>query len=197
MIAAMTSATSIVALFGLGNPGLAYRKNRHNAGFLFLDHLTRHVRIPAQARKRRCHSILVPARLFDRDVLLVKPQTYMNLSGQAYRQVLDAYHLTPAQTLVIHDDLALPFGRARVRPRGSAGGHRGMDSIIRHAGTSEIPRFRLGIGAPPETVPAADYVLADFSPSEMILLTVIFGTVYNALEILMQDGIDKAMSSFN
>jgi len=186
-----------LALFGLGNPGLAYRKTRHNVGFLFLDYLVRKKKIPVIARKKKYKAKIRNVHLFNRDVHLIKPQTYMNRSGIAFNLILTAWHLTPQQTLVIYDDLDLPFGTFRIRKKGSSGGHRGMASIIQQAGTEDIPRIRIGIGGTTEYDNAAEYVLQPFTKEDFKVLTDLFSIVYEALESIFQYGIETAMSNYN
>jgi len=186
------------AIFGLGNPGLAYRETRHNAGFLFLDYLIRRRQVPVRSRKRRYQAVIEQAHLFGRDVHLIKPQTYMNLSGVAYQDVLAAWHLSPGQTMVVYDDLDLPQGHFRIRTRGSAGGHRGMSSIIQQAGTHEIPRIRIGIRPEDDDYgDAAEYVLQPMTASERRILGELFERMYDALELIFRSGYEKAMATYN
>lgn len=185
---------SVLAIFGLGNPGLGYRYTRHNAGFLFLDYLVRREDVTVLAGKRKYDSRLERVHLFGRTVHLIKPQTFMNLSGEAFTQVLDAYHLTPRQTMVIYDDLDLPFGTFRIRARGSSGGHRGMESIIRMAGTSDIPRLRIGITGEAGYDDAVEYVLGEFTNEERQTLPRLFSLMGQALESVLVEGVDAAMT---
>ena len=190
-------ADSIRIVFGLGNPGLAYRDNRHNSGFLFLDHLLSRDGTRLVRRERGCRSVLEWVELWERSVLLVRPQTFMNLSGEAYVQVLDREAASPRQSLVVYDDLDLLPGSFRIRERGSAGGHRGMASIIERAGTTEIPRLRLGIGRADRSGDAVGYVLADFSPEERALLSGVFDRSAEALRTILLEGIQPAMCRHN
>jgi PTH1 family peptidyl-tRNA hydrolase len=187
----------IRAIFGLGNPGLAYRKNRHNAGFLFLDYLLEHPDTRVLGKNRRHQAILHEVALFGRPVLLVQPQTFMNLSGRSYAGVMANRNWTPAQTLLVYDDLDLPFASFRLRRGGSAGGHKGVLSILQQAGTREIPRIRIGIQGDEPYDDAADYVLTDFRPAELSRLTELWGKVYKALESVLLAGIDEAMNLYN
>jgi PTH1 family peptidyl-tRNA hydrolase len=186
------------AIFGLGNPGLAYRETRHNAGFLFLDYLVRQKTVPVRIKKRKYQAIIQAAHLFDRDVHLIKPQTFMNLSGTAYQLVTAAWHIPPERTMVIYDDLDLPLGQFRIRLKGSSGGHRGMASIIRQAGTPDIPRIRIGIRpADDDYGDAADFVLQTMTMREKRILEGLFATMYDALESIFQFGYEKAMAIYN
>jgi PTH1 family peptidyl-tRNA hydrolase len=186
------------AIFGLGNPGLAYRETRHNAGFLFLDYLIRQRNVQVRIKKKKYQAIIQEAHLFGRDVHLIKPQTFMNLSGSAYQLVTAAWHLTPERTLVIYDDLDLPLGQFRIRTRGSSGGQRGMASIIRQAGTHEIPRIRIGIRPESDDYgDAADFVLQTMTMKEKRILEGLFVTMYDALESIFRFGYEKAMAIYN
>jgi len=191
------AADSIRIIFGLGNPGLAYRHNRHNAGFLFLDRLLSQPDHRLIGRERGTRAVLERVELWGRPVLLVRPQTYMNLSGEAYVRVLADEAVLPQQTLIVYDDLALPLGRLRIRQRGSAGGHRGMASIIERSGTAEIPRLRLGIGPAESPADTIAWVLSDFSPAEREVLARVFDRSVEALRTILSDGILRAMSSHN
>jgi PTH1 family peptidyl-tRNA hydrolase len=150
-------------IIGLGNPGAQYALTRHNVGFWTVDALAQ--RHGIELRTRRYHSRVGVGTIAGVAVALAQPQTYMNLSGQAAQALLHAYRLTPDQMLVVFDDIWLAPGTVRVRPKGSAGGHNGMKSIIAALGTEAFPRVRIGIGQPPEGVDLADYVLS--APSAM------------------------------
>lgn len=193
----MPELEPVRAIFGLGNPGLAYRKNRHNAGFLFLDYLVDHrdTRVLSQGKKHQ--AVIHEVQLFGQKVLLVQPQTYMNLSGRSYAGVMAYRNWTPAQTLLVYDDLDLPFGVFRLRRGGSAGGHKGVLSILQQAGTTDVPRIRIGIAGDEPYDDAADYVLRDFPPDQWSQLTDLWGKVYKALESVIVAGIDQAMNQFN
>ncbi|MBN2431235.1 MAG: aminoacyl-tRNA hydrolase [Acidobacteria bacterium] len=186
------------AIFGLGNPGLAYRETRHNAGFLFLDYLIRRRRVPVRTKKRRYQAVIQEAYLFGQDVHLIKPQTFMNLSGVAYQLVLAAWHLSPGQTMVVYDDLDLPLGHFRIRTRGSSGGHRGMANIIERSGTQDIPRIRIGIRPEDEEYgDAAEYVLHPLTVKERQILDGLFERMYEALELIYRSGYERAMAIYN
>lgn len=182
------------AVVGLGNPGLAYRNTRHNAGFMVVDLVAD--RLKAPIRRRGPKALLGEGRLDDFRVILAKPQTYMNNSGEAVRALLDYYRLSPTDLLVVCDDVNLPLGRLRLRARGSAGGHNGLKSIIAHLGTEEFPRLRLGVGTP-EPGEMVDHVLGRFAKAERDLLREQVGRAADAVECFLQAGIDEAMNRFN
>jgi PTH1 family peptidyl-tRNA hydrolase len=152
-------AAVLSLIVGLGNPGRRYADTRHNIGFLVLDWLAAHLGAPAWRGERRAE--VTRGRLDGRELLLAKPQTFMNASGEAVQALAAWYRLLPATILVVADDLDLPFGRLRLRPSGSAGGHNGLKSIIAHLGTTEFPRLRIGIGRP-DTGETIDWVLSPF-----------------------------------
>jgi PTH1 family peptidyl-tRNA hydrolase len=180
------------AAFGLGNPGPQYALTRHNLGFMAVDaYLQRYGR---GARPVKSFQALL-YRLDDR--LLVKPLTYMNLSGFAIRQACQEYQLSPPDCLIVYDDYALPFGRLRARTRGGAGGHHGMRSIIKVLGTQEIPRLRLGIGSAEPKADLVEYVLAPFTPDEEKELPALLGRAADAIDLFFREGIDAVMQKFN
>ena len=153
----MASPTPIRAVLGLGNPGAEYLRTRHNVGFWFLDALAAEQRVAFRAT-RRFHGDTAKARIAGDDVLLVKPDTFVNRSGQAARAVLDFFKYKPAELLVVHDDLDLPAGTVRVKRGGGHGGHNGLRDIIRHVGDG-FARLRFGIGHPGDRAEVIDYVL--------------------------------------
>ena len=152
-------------IIGLGNPGREYRDNRHNFGFMLVDYLI--VRLNARGMKLQSKAIVTDAVYNGHKLILAKPQTYMNLSGQSAQGLVHFYKLPLTNVLIAHDDLDLPFGTIRLRPGGGPGGQKGVASTIEHMGTQDIPRLRLGIGRPPGRMDAAAYVLQDFSKDEM------------------------------
>lgn len=181
-------------IVGLGNPGRKHRGNRHNVGFMALDRLA----AAHQLRLSRVQNkaIVGDGRIAGRSVILAKPQTYMNRSGDAVGPLARYYKIPPAQLLVIYDDLDLPLGTLRLREQGGAGGHNGMKSIIQHLG-NDFPRLRLGIGRPPGRVPAAAYVLQDFGEDELPVVTEVLDEAVQAMETVLRDGIELAMSRHN
>jgi len=180
---------------GLGNPGRKYDRNRHNAGFHCLDRLAETYQMRFDARRDKAEVAL--GRVAGRRVVLAKPQTYMNDSGLAVGALARFYKIEPGQVLVVYDELDLPRGTLRLRPHGSAGGHRGMLSIIQHLGTREFPRLRVGIGRPPGQMPPQAYVLQDFSADEWAEMQEVYGRAVAAIESFVVDGIKEAMNRFN
>ena len=183
-------------LVGLGNPGDKYARSRHNVGFRAIDALC--------ARERcRCDRLRLKAltgfcELGGEKVLLVKPMTYMNLSGQAVRPLADYYKIPPERILVIFDDVSLPVGRLRVRPDGSAGGHNGVKSLIAELGTQDFPRIKVGVGEKPHPdYDLADWVLSSFSPQEEKLLATTIERALSAAEAVVTEGMAQAMNQFN
>ncbi|MBD2104649.1 aminoacyl-tRNA hydrolase [Leptolyngbya sp. FACHB-261] len=185
-------------LVGLGNPGAKYERTRHNIGFEAIDYLARNWRIPLSENKR-FQGIFGEGQVGSHRVRLLKPFTYMNLSGQSVRAVVDWYKLEPASVLVFYDDLDLPVGRIRLRSSGSAGGHNGVKSLIGHLGTQEFPRLRYGIGrpAPGEQRDTVNYVLGTFRPEERELLSEVMVMSRDAVELIFRSGFEKAMSLYN
>ncbi len=186
-------ATGAHIIIGLGNPGRNYAATRHNIGFVVADELAR--RGGTSTSRKRFRSELIDTRLPAGKVILVKPQTYMNESGHAVREVRNWYRADPEQILVVVDDLDLPFGELRLRQRGSAGGHNGLKSIIGQLGTQEFPRLRVGIGRGPDQARA--HVLANFAPSEREQLPVVVAAAADAAERWMSEGIVSAMNEIN
>lgn len=182
-------------ILGLGNPGGEYASTRHNVGFWTVDLLAR--RHGIELKTRRYRSLLGVGAIGAIPVVLAKPQTYMNLSGEAARALLQAYHLTPAQLLVVFDDIWLEPGVVRVRAKGSAGGHNGMKSIIAALGTEAFPRVRIGIGQPPEGMDLADYVLSPPPPEEREALLNAVQRAADACEAWLTEPIEQVMARFN
>lgn len=182
-------------ILGLGNPGAQYAATRHNVGFWTVDLLAE--RHGIDLKTRRHSSKLGAGMIRGVPVVLAKPQTYMNLSGEAARALLQAYHLKPEQMLVVFDDIWLEPGVVRVRAKGSAGGHNGMKSIIGALGTEAFPRVRIGIGQPPETMDLADYVLSPPTPEERALLLNAVERAADACEAWLTEPIEQVMSRFN
>ncbi len=182
-------------ILGLGNPGAQYASTRHNVGFWTVDTLAE--RHSIELKTRRHNSRLGIGIIHEVPVVLAKPQTYMNLSGEAARALLQAYHLQPEQMLVIFDDIWLPPGVVRVRAKGSAGGHNGMKSIIHALGTEAFPRVRIGIGQPPAEMDLADYVLAPPTPEERERLLLAVQRAADACEAWLTNPIEQVMNHFN
>ena len=190
----MTPETAYL-LIGLGNPGREYRDNRHNVGFMLIDRLI--LRLNARGLKVQSKAIVTTATYEDRKLILAKPQTYMNLSGQSAQGLLNFYKLPMENMLVAHDDLDLPFGTIRIRPGGGPGGQKGMASTIERLGTKDFPRLRIGIGRPPGRMDPAAYVLQDFSRDEMKTLSEIVDRAAEAALTFVVDGLNKAMNKYN
>ena len=182
-------------LIGLGNPGREYRDNRHNIGFMLVDRLA--VRLDARGMKLQSKAIVTSGIHEERKVLLAKPQTYMNLSGQSVQGLLRFYKIPPENLIVAHDDIDLPLGTIRIRPGGGAGGQRGMASTIEYLGTKEFPRLRLGIGRPPGRMTAADYVLQNFPRADLLIVSETLDRAADAVLMFITDGLNKAMNQFN
>ena len=174
---------------GLGNPGARYARTRHNIGWLALDALA----TEAFHGERR----------FDGDVSrtesawLLKPTTFMNLSGVAVRAMADFYTIPRARVSVVLDDAALAFGRLRIRPSGSAGSHNGLESVLVHFATEDVPRLRVGIGNPPPPMALPDYVLAPFTPEEEVALGAVTDRAAASIRVILKNGLAAAMNEFN
>ncbi len=180
---------------GLGNPGKKYERTRHNVGFLIIDRIASQNQI--KVRSRRCDALVGEWSSHGEKIVLAKPQTYMNRSGDAVRALMRSFRLTPEDLVVVYDDLDLPFGRIRIRTKGSAGGHRGIASIMESVAGAPFCRLRVGIGRPPEGMDSADYVLEPFSPQESSELEDVLSRAVEALICLLREGHQKAMAQFN
>ncbi|HEY7789160.1 MAG TPA: aminoacyl-tRNA hydrolase [Vicinamibacterales bacterium] len=178
---------------GLGNPGARYRDTRHNVGFEVVDELARRHR--AEFAAGRGESL--EARVRQPDVLLLKPLTFMNLSGQAVGETLRYYRVDPVDLLIVTDDVNLPMGRLRARVRGSAGGHNGLASIISSLGTNEFPRLRLGVGRGDARRDLKDHVLGRFEPDEAAAIREMIERAADAVAVFIGDGIAAVMNRFN
>jgi len=190
----MASETTYL-LIGLGNPGREYRDTRHNVGFMLIDRLI--VRLNARGMKVQSKAIVTNAVYEDRKLILAKPQTYMNLSGQSAQGLLHFYKLPVENMLIAHDDLDIPFGTIRIRPKGGPGGQGGMASTISQLGTKDFPRLRIGIGRPPGRMDPAAYVLQDFSREEMKVLSEIIDRAADAALEFAKNGVNAAMNKYN
>jgi PTH1 family peptidyl-tRNA hydrolase len=182
-------------IVGLGNPGREYRENRHNAGFMCIDHLAD--RWSVTLSKSQSKAILTTTQVGNQSVILAKPLTFMNNVGQSVAALTRFYKVDPSRLLVIYDDLDLPSGEVRMRPFGGAGGHRGMRSIIQKIGTSEFPRLRIGIGRPQGRMEPAAYVLQDFTTDEKLQIDIALRHCQDCILRLLTDGIDAAMTYCN
>jgi PTH1 family peptidyl-tRNA hydrolase len=185
-------------IVGLGNPGSKYDRTRHNAGFMVVDRLAgRHAAGAPRARFNALCTEIKPGGGGEQ-VLLLKPTTYMNLSGRSVAEAVGFYKLVPAtDLLVVVDDVAIPAGAIRVRPSGGAGGHNGLTDIQRALGSDAYPRLRIGIDPAPEFMDQADYVLGRFSDEQWALVEPALDKAADACEVFVKDGLDAAMNRFN
>jgi PTH1 family peptidyl-tRNA hydrolase len=190
-------------IIGLGNPGKIYVRNRHNIGFRSIDHLAKLYTIGTH--KRQCHAQVGTGKIADIKVMLAKPATFVNQSGEAAICLLHNYDLKPNDLIVIHDDLDLPIGKLRLRPDGSAGGHKGIGSIITALGSEDFARIKVGIGRPvdrdgnqvTDEDSIVDYVLSDFTPREDDIIKAAIAQIVKAVQSILTEGITAAMNKFN
>jgi PTH1 family peptidyl-tRNA hydrolase len=180
-------------VLGLGNPGPEYAGSRHNIGFLCMDALAQ--RHGARATNREARSLTARIRLGERELILAKPQTMMNLSGLAARALRAKYHVELDRVFVVHDDIDLPFGRLRIRKDGSSAGHHGVDSLIEGFGSRAFARFRVGVDRPVGN--GIDYVLGEFTEGERAQLPAITQRVADAVVFCVEHGLDRAMTEYN
>ncbi len=180
----------------LGNPGLKYNGTRHNAGFMAADAMEK--KLGVRINKMRFRALTQTVELGSHKVLLMKPQTYMNLSGDAIAQAAKFYKVPPERVIVVSDETALPIGRLRIRRGGSAGGHNGLKSIIARLGTDQFPRIRLGVGAPPHPdYDMADWVLAAFKGQDAADMEAAAKRAADAVESYITEGAGRAMNKYN
>jgi peptidyl-tRNA hydrolase, PTH1 family len=184
-------------IVGLGNPGTKYAQTRHNVGFDLIDILAKRWQISLSDRKQFQGIYGEGIGGNNTKIKLLKPQTFMNLSGQSVRATLDWFKLSPESVLVVYDDLDLPLGKIRLRLSGSAGGHNGMKSIISHLGTQNFPRVRIGIGQSTGEKDTIAHVLGKFSKAETIVIDEVIYLVNDAIEMSLKQGVEKAMSLYN
>jgi PTH1 family peptidyl-tRNA hydrolase len=190
-------------IVGLGNPGKAYAHNRHNIGFRCTNYLARLHSIPMKGHQ--CRSQVGIGKIAGAEVLLAKPKTFVNQSGQAVERLMRKYNISTGNLLVIYDDLDLPLGKLRLRPGGSAGGHKGINSIISTLGSEDFPRIKVGIGRPTKEDGTAisdedvivGYVLSDFTPQEDIAVKPAIAKAAEAIHCILTEGITSAMNKFN
>ena len=182
-------------LIGLGNPGREYANTRHNFGFMAIDRLA--VRLNARGMKVQSKAIVMDSKYEDHKLILAKPQTFMNLSGQSVQGLAHFYKVPYTNMIVLSDDLDIPFGTIRIRASGGPGGQRGMASIIEKLGTKDFPRLRLGIGRPPGRMDPAAYVLQSFSRDEMQTLSEVLDHGAEAVLAFVTHGLNKAMNEYN
>ena len=182
-------------IVGLGNPGKKYSQTRHNVGFHIVDHLATLENLSFD--KRQSKALLARGIVEGVSIGLAKPQTFMNISGEAVAPLARFYKIDPARIFVIYDDLDLPPAQLRIRMKGGAGGHKGMRSIIEQLGTQDFPRMRIGIGRPPGRMPVEAYVLQNFSAAQSEEMAVTREQAVDAIRALLTQGIEFAMNQFN
>lgn len=182
-------------IVGLGNPGIRYAQSRHNLGFMVVDSLAARWGLAKETKKH--HSLLFQGSFAGMKTMLVKPQTYMNRSGEAVMEIINYYHENIDDLIVIHDDLDLEFGRIRFKAGGGTGGHKGLNSITTMLNSSDYPRLKIGIGHPPPEMPVEAYVLSGFSAREKVVLPELIKTSAEGLECWCREGLDKAMNDYN
>jgi PTH1 family peptidyl-tRNA hydrolase len=183
-------------IVGLGNPGIEYQFTPHNMGFLAIDRIANECGV--EVRNRRCRALTARARIGSEEVLLAKPETYMNLSGLAVRELAAEYEIRPEQDLiVIYDELDLPLGAIRIRQRGSSAGHNGMESIIGALATQEFLRVRLGIAPARKVSDGVKYVLTPFRKAQLKVADEVLDSAVEAIKVILTDGPGTAMNRFN
>ena len=180
---------------GLGNPGREYSETRHNVGFMTIDCISRDLGI--RITRMQSRALVGTGILGGNKVILAKPQTFMNLSGQAVGGLFKFYKVSLEELIVIHDDIDLPLGTLRLRPTGGSAGQKGLASTMDYLGTEGFPRLRIGIGRPPGRMMASDYVLQKYPSAEREILTEVLERATKAVQIFIQNGIEAAMTQFN
>ena len=181
---------------GLGNPTKEYEGTRHNVGFDVIDRLSEKYNIAVDTKKHR--ALIGKGMIAGQKVILAKPQTYMNLSGESIRSLLDYYKVDEEhELLVIYDDVSLGVGQLRIRAKGSAGGHNGIKNIIAHLGGQVFPRIKIGVGEKPPKYDLADYVLGHFSKAEKVLMDEGYDNAVRAVEMIVSGDIEGAMNEYN
>ncbi len=183
-------------IVGLGNPGIEYQFTPHNMGFLAVDRIAEQCGV--RVNNRHCRAQTARARIAGHEVVLAKPETYMNLSGTAVAELVREYQAQPEQDLILlYDELDLPFGSLRVRPRGRSAGHNGMQSVIGAMGTQEITRVRMGIGPDYPVGDGARYVLSQFRKAQLPVIDEVLDQAAEAVRVILADGVQAAMNRFN
>ena len=188
-----TSLTYLIV--GLGNPGRQYQASRHNIGFMLVSHLAE--KLDIAFTRVQSKALVTKSNYQGRSLILAKPQTYMNLSGQAVSSLVRFYKIQLDNLLVVYDDVDLPYGRIRIRPSGGSAGQKGMQSIIGQLGTQEFPRMRMGVGRPPGSKGAASYVLRDFSGEDAEFLPPILDRSVEAVITYITEDLTTAMNRYN
>ena len=183
-------------IVGLGNPGIEYQFTPHNMGFLAVDRIAEQCGV--RVNNRHCRAQTARTRIAGHEVVLAKPETYMNLSGQSVGELVREYQAQPAEDVVLlYDELDLPFGSLRVRPRGRSAGHNGVESVIAALGTQEITRVRMGIGPDYPVGDGAKYVLSQFKKAQMPVVDEVLDQAAEAVRVILADGLQAAMNRFN
>ena len=182
-------------IVGLGNPGIQYENTRHNAGFITIDYLARKYSI--DVRKIKFKSLIGQGVISGHKVMLVKPQTYMNNSGEAIREIYKYFDFDHDKLIVIYDDIDIDFGSIRIRKKGSAGTHNGMKSIIYNLEFDDFPRIKVAVGKKPSYMDLANFVLSGFSKQEVKIIEEEVKFASDAIEMILEEGIEKTMSMFN
>jgi len=183
-------------IVGLGNPGIEYQFTPHNMGFLAVDRIAEQCGV--KVNNRNCRAQTARARIADQDVVLAKPETYMNLSGMSVRELVGEYQAQPEQDLVLlYDEMDLPFGTLRVRPGGRSAGHNGVESVIAALGTSQIMRVRMGVAPDYPVADAARFVLSQFKKSQYPAIDEVLDKAAEAVRVILTDGVQAAMNKFN
>lgn len=182
-------------IVGLGNPGIQYENTRHNAGFITIDYLARKYSI--DVRKIKFKSLIGQGVISGQKVMLVKPQTYMNNSGEAIREIYKYFDFDHDKLIVIYDDIDIDFGSIRIRKKGSAGTHNGMKSIIYNLEFDDFPRIKVAVGKKPSYMDLANFVLSGFSKQEVKIVEDEVKLASDAIEMILEEGIEKTMSMFN
>lgn len=182
-------------MVGLGNPGPRYEKTRHNIGFLVLESLAQEIGV--SIAKKQCQSLVGQGSINGNQVLLAKPQTYMNKSGEAVLELVNYYKDRITDLIVVHDDLDLEFGRIRFKDGGGTGGHNGLKSITSLLNSSDYPRLKIGIGRNPANMKAENYVLSEFNAAERVVLPELIRVATQGLKTWVLEGVNKAMNDYN
>ncbi|MDY3908939.1 MAG: aminoacyl-tRNA hydrolase [Eubacterium sp.] len=182
-------------IVGLGNPGTEYAATRHNIGFDMVTYLCDKYNIPLRSREGK--AVVGKGMIEGQKIMLAQPQTYMNLSGESVRALMDYYKLSEDELIVIYDDISLEVGQIRVRPKGSAGGHNGIKNIIAHLGTQEFARIKIGVGAKPDGGDLVKHVLGRFSREEDGMIRDVFALADEALCAILTEGVESAMNKVN
>lgn len=182
-------------IVGLGNPGSEYEKTRHNTGFMVIDKIAAKYNI--EIKKEKSKALIGIGEINGEKVMLVKPQTFMNLSGEAVRGIMDFYKESEDNLLIAFDDIDLELGNIRIKERGSAGTHNGMKSVVQNVGTTNFKRVKVGIGKPKGSMDLVNYVLGRFSDDELKILTESIEKAVEAIEIIVSGNVSKAMNLYN